>query len=86
MSKAKTTRRMSATAIRDSVDKTVRVRIERRVKHPLYGKIVTRRRSLLAHDEGNVARSGDRLILEEGCRVSRHKSWRVVGKAGGRRQ
>ena len=80
---ARTVRRIVATAMRDSVDKTVRVRVERRVKHPLYGKIVTRRRSMLAHDEGNVARRGERLILEEGRRVSKHKAWRVVGKAGG---
>lgn len=86
MSADKTTRRMSVTATRDSVDKTVRVQVELRVKHPLYGKIITRRRSMLAHDEDNVARRGDRLILEEGRRVSRHKSWRVVGKAKGSRQ
>ncbi len=73
-------RKMTATAVRDSIDKTVRVRIERRVKHPLYGKVVTRRRSMLAHDEDNSCRQGDRVILEEGKRMSRHKAWRVIGK------
>ena len=82
MSEARTVRRIIATATRDSVDKTVQVRVERRVKHPLYGKIITRRHRMLAHDEGNVARRGERLILEEGRRISRHKAWRVVGKAG----
>ncbi|MCY4324470.1 MAG: 30S ribosomal protein S17 [Betaproteobacteria bacterium] len=86
MSEASNTRRIIATATRDSADKTVRVRVERRVKHPLYGKIITRRRSMLAHDENNVARRGERLILEEGRRISRHKAWRVVGKLGGAAQ
>ena len=52
--------------VSDKMDKTVSVLIERRVKHPLYGKIVRRSKKYLAHDENNQAKIGDTVEIQEG--------------------
>ena len=70
----------------DKMDKSVVVRVERLVKHPLYKKYIRRRTKLMAHDESNVARIGDRVQLTETRPLSKNKSWRVVrvvGEGGG---
>ena len=59
----------------DKLDKTVSVLIERRVKHPLYGKIVRRSKKYLAHDETNQAKIGDIVEIQEGRPISKNKSW-----------
>ncbi len=59
-------------------DKTRRVAVERRVKHPMYGKYVRRTTRMLVHDEDNTAREGDLIAIAEGRPVSRRKSWRLV--------
>ena len=59
-------------------DKTRRVAVERRVKHPMYGKYVRRTTRMLVHDEDNTAREGDLIAIAEGRSVSRRKSWRLV--------
>ena len=59
-------------------DKTRRVAVERRVKHPMYGKYVRRTTRMLVHDEDNTAREGDLIAIAEGRPVSRRKSWRFV--------
>lgn len=71
-------RRVSGIVIGNKADKTARVRIERRVKHALYGKVIRRRTHLQAHDADNKCRIGDKVMLEESPRFSKTKSWRVV--------
>ncbi|MFO0883793.1 MAG: 30S ribosomal protein S17 [Pirellulales bacterium] len=69
---------------RDKADKTRRVEIARSVRHPIYGKILRRRTICYAHDEGNVARVGDTVEIEESRPLSTLKRWtlvRVVSKA-----
>lgn len=64
--------------VSDKMDKTVTVLIERRVRHPLYGKIIVRSNKYHAHNEGNVAKSGDTVEIQEGRPISRTKSWTVT--------
>ena len=61
--------------VSDKIAKTVSVLIERRVKHPLYGKIVRRSKKYLAHDETNQAKIGDIVEIQEGRPISKNKSW-----------
>lgn len=84
MSDAKITtkRQMSGIVVCDKADKTVRVRTDRRVRHPLYEKIIRRRGSVQAHDADNICRIGDKVIVEETPRYSKTKSWRVVERQG----
>ena len=58
--------------------KTRRVAVERRVKHPMYGKYLRRTTRMLIHDEENSSREGDLIAIAEGRPVSRRKSWRLV--------
>ena len=60
------------------MDKTVVVRVEDRVKHPLYGKVLRRTSKLKAHDEQNTAGVGDRVLLMETRPLSATKRWRIV--------
>ena len=64
--------------VSDKMDKTVVVRIERTVRHPLYKKVIRRRKRLKAHDEANTCQLGDRVLVEECRPLSRDKSWRVI--------
>jgi small subunit ribosomal protein S17 len=64
--------------VSDRMDKTVVVRIDRQVKHPLYGKIVRRSSKLAAHDEANDAHVGDTVRVMETRPLSKTKRWRVV--------
>jgi len=64
--------------VSDKMDKTVVVRVEDRVKHPLYGKVLRRTSKLKAHDEQNTAGVGDRVLLMETRPLSATKRWRVV--------
>ena len=71
-------KRREGVAVADAVHKTVAVRVERTVMHPLYRKVQRRRKRYLAHDEGNTCRNGDRVLIEECRPISKRKSWRVV--------
>ena len=64
--------------VSDKMAKTVVVAIERRVPHPVYGKMVTRTRRLKAHDEENSAKVGDTVRIVETRPLSKDKRWRVV--------
>jgi small subunit ribosomal protein S17 len=64
--------------VSDKMDKTVTVLIERQIKHPLYGKIITRSKKYHAHDEGNTAKAGDTVEIQEGRPVSKTKAWNVT--------
>lgn len=73
---------LTGTIVSDKGDKTVVVKVERRVKHPLYGKIIKRSKKYHAHDEGNVYREGETVRIEECKPISKQKTWVVVGKVG----
>ena len=64
--------------VSDKMDKTVLVRIDRQMRHPLYGKIVRRSSKLAAHDESNDAHVGDTVRVMETRPLSKTKRWRVV--------
>jgi small subunit ribosomal protein S17 len=64
--------------VSDAMDKTVLVRIDRQVRHPLYGKTVRRSSKLAAHDEQNDAHVGDTVRVMETRPLSKTKRWRVV--------
>ena len=71
-------RRLTGRVVSDKMDRTVTVLIERRVTHPLYGKIVTRSKKYNAHDETNECKEGDLVTIEECRPISRTKNWRVT--------
>jgi small subunit ribosomal protein S17 len=60
------------------MDKTIVVEVEERVKHSLYGKVMTKTRKFKAHDEENTAGVGDRVLLMETRPISASKRWRLV--------
>jgi small subunit ribosomal protein S17 len=68
--------------VSDKMQKTVVVAIERRVPHPVYGKMVTRTKRLKAHDEENSAKVGDTVRIVETRPLSKDKRWRVVEIVG----
>jgi small subunit ribosomal protein S17 len=70
------------TVVSDKGDKTVVVRVERRVKHPLYGKIIRRSKKYHAHDADNAFRVGEQVRIEECAPISKTKSWTVVERLG----
>ena len=72
---------LTGTIVSDKTDKTVVVRVERRVKHPLYGKIIKRSKKYHAHDEGNEFKEGQIVRIEETAPISKLKTWRVLGTA-----
>ncbi len=77
MSEAKTTRTLTGKVVSDKMDKTVTVLVERKVTHPLYGKIIRRSQKFHAHDEKNECHSGDIVLIQECRPLSRTKNWRV---------
>jgi small subunit ribosomal protein S17 len=71
-------RTLSGRVVSDKMTKTVTVLVERRVKHPLYGKFVTRTKKYHAHDENGEYHEGDMVEIEECRPLSRTKAWRVT--------
>jgi small subunit ribosomal protein S17 len=73
------------TVVSDKTDKTVTVLVERKVKHPLYGKIIRRSKKYHAHDEANEYKPGDIVRIEETRPISKTKTWAVLDRvqAGG---
>ena len=69
--------------VSDKTDKTVVVLIERKVAHPVYGKIIRRSKKYHAHDEANVIREGDTVRIEECAPISKLKTWKVLDKVSG---
>lgn len=76
---------LSGTVVSDKPEKTVVVRVERRVKHPLYGKIIRLSKKYHAHDEGNVYRLGEQVRIEECAPISKKKNWTVLDRIGAAR-
>jgi small subunit ribosomal protein S17 len=76
---ARNARKMrTGTVVSDKMQKTVVVAIQRRVAHPVYGKMVTRTKRVKAHDEENSAKTGDTVRIMETRPLSKDKRWRVV--------
>ena len=65
----------------DKMEKSVVVAVERQVRHPLYGKIQRRTSTFLAHNEGNAAKVGDVVWIEETAPISKNKRWTLVPHA-----
>ena len=71
-------RTLTGRVVSDKMDKTITVLIERRVTHPLYGKIVTRSKKYHAHDENDECHEGDLVMIEETRPISKTKAWKVI--------
>jgi small subunit ribosomal protein S17 len=69
---------LTGTVVSDKNDKTVVVKVERKVKHPLYGKIIRRSKKYHAHDEANLVKEGQTVRIEECAPISKNKTWRVI--------
>ena len=69
---------LQGVGVSDSCDKTVIVRVERRVMHPLYKKFVSRSKKYAAHDEENRCHTGDAVRIEESRPISKRKRWVVL--------
>ncbi len=76
--KEKTVRSLTGKVVSDKMDKTITVLVERRVKHPVYGKYITRSSKLHAHDEKNECGIGDTVTISETRPLSKTKSWALV--------
>jgi small subunit ribosomal protein S17 len=74
----KVERKIVGRVVSDKMDKTVSVAIERLVKHPVVGKYIRRTSKLMAHDENNECKTGDRVAISECRPIAKNKSWRVV--------
>jgi small subunit ribosomal protein S17 len=73
---------LTGTVVSDKPDKTVVVRVERRVKHPLYGKIIKLSKKYHAHDEGNAFKAGEQVRIQECAPLSKLKTWEVLDRIG----
>jgi len=69
---------LQGTVVSDKQDKTVVVRVNRRVMHPLYKKYITRSKRYAAHDEANQYKAGDLIKIRECRPISKRKTWEVV--------
>ena len=71
---------LTGVIVSDKGEKTVVVNVERKVKHPLYGKIIRRSKKYHAHDEANEFKAGDTVRIEETAPISKLKTWKVTGR------
>ncbi len=71
-------RTVEGKVVSNKAEKTISVMVERRVKHPLYGKYIRKSTKFLAHDESNECGEGDTVQIEECRPLSKNKSWRLV--------
>lgn len=78
MSETTSKRTLIGRVVSDKMDKTVTVLVERRVKHPMYAKIIVRSRKYHAHNEGNEAKAGDTVEIAECKPMSKSKAWTVT--------
>ncbi|MFW1678782.1 30S ribosomal protein S17 [Pontibacter sp. JAM-7] len=78
MSAEKRTRTVTGRVVSDKMDKTITVLIERREKHPIYGKFMKRSSKLHAHDEKNECQQGDLVTIAESRPLSKNKTWTLV--------
>jgi len=78
MSEAANKRQLTGRVVSDKMKKTVTVLVERRMKHALYGKFITRSSKYHAHDEASECKQGDLVLIEECRPISSTKAWRVI--------
>jgi small subunit ribosomal protein S17 len=78
MSEEKMVRTLTGRVVSDKMDKTVTVLVERKVKHPLLGKVMRRSKKYHAHDENNEYHDGDLVFIEECRPLAKTKAWRVT--------
>ncbi len=71
---------LTGVIVSDKTDKTVVVNVERKVKHPLYGKIIRRSKKYHAHDEANAYKQGETVRIEETKPISKLKTWTVIAR------
>lgn len=79
--KQTTKRQFTGTVVSDKMSKTVVVKVDRTVMHPIYRKRYTRSTKFKAHDEAEASNVGDMVVIEECSPISKDKRWRVIGKA-----
>ena len=69
---------MQGVVVSDKMDKTVTVKVQRKIKHPLYKKFINRSKKYAAHDENNKFKSGDSVTIRECKPISKRKKWEVL--------
>ena len=74
----KATRQEVGIVVNSSLDKTITVLVQRKVKHPLYKKILKRTTKLLVHDDKNECAEGDEVAIQECIPISKNKSWKFI--------
>lgn len=75
---AKRTRIVTGKVVSSKMDKSIVVRVDRRVQHPLYGKVITRSTKMHAHDANNDCNEGDTVTIKECRPISKSKTWELV--------
>ena len=75
--RASNPRAVTGVVVSDRMEKSITVKVERRVKHPVYGKFVRKSSKIHAHDENNSAGAGDTVVIVESSPYSRNKKWRL---------
>jgi small subunit ribosomal protein S17 len=75
---SKAARSVTGRVVSNKMQKTITVQVERRLQHPMYGKYLTRRSKLHAHDEKNESKEGDLVMIEQCRPLSKTKTWRLV--------
>jgi small subunit ribosomal protein S17 len=78
MTEQTSARTVEGKVVSNKAEKTISVMVERRVKHPLYGKYIRKSTKFLAHDEQNECGEGDTVVIEECRPLSKNKSWRLI--------
>ncbi len=78
MAQEKLVRTLTGKVVSDKMDKTITVLVEGRVRHPIYGKYVSKSSKLKAHDEANECKAGDTVTIAESRPLSKTKSWALV--------
>lgn len=78
MAEEKRVRTATGKVVSDKMDKSITVLVERRVKHPIYGKFITRSSKIHAHDEENTCKIGDTVTISECRPISKTKSWSLL--------
>lgn len=78
VNRAVLSRTMTGKVVSDKMTDSIVVLVERRVRHPLYGKIIKRSTKVHAHDPGNKSRAGDVVVIKESRPISKKKSWVLV--------
>ena len=78
MSERKLRRQITGVVHSNAMDKTITIRVQRRLRHPIYGKFVKKTKKFVAHDEQNAANVGDTVRIMECRPLSKRKTWRMV--------